>query len=543
MLDRPAAHPALGALGRDRRSRRDLRVLPGGRGRERLRRVGHLAAGRARRRSASSTAATSTASQQRQIEEYRRDPRRRVRREGGAASTWTRWPRRRWSRARSCSRTASAWAPGRRGRDPRLPSRHPGRLTREGKIDREAWTAIRRARVRERGAASRPRSATTSWRAEGRAADLEATVAVSDAEARDSSASRLEEVEIAYVAGRRRRSSGTLPRWTPPPSTRCSRATPRASGAAYDERQSEFDQPEQVRARHILIAAQPGRGRRRGARRRLEAKAQARGGRGADARRRGLREGGARSSRRTPARRTAGGDLGFFPRGAHGRRHSRTRRSLEPGTVSRPRAEHLRLPRAPRGGEAARRSSSRSTRRSATSRARSRRRSGRQDADELVAKLLEAVGAGKTLVEAARERSVSIERPGPIRRRGDGVIPSLGTSPEALAAIFALTAEKPHDRPRLRGLREARPLRAHGRQAPDRGGARAEPQAGARPAPRAAAHRALERVDRDAPEGARGRGPARLQLRAQRGAARSSFGCGASRRAATLPLHGSPAHR
>jgi peptidyl-prolyl cis-trans isomerase D len=66
-----------------------------------------------------------------------------------------------------------------------------------------------------------------------------------------------------------------------------------------------------------------------------------------------------------------------------------------------------------------------------------------QAADALVEKLLAAIREGRTLVEAARERGLTLERPESLRRRSDGVIPGLGTSKEALSAVFGLTAEKP----------------------------------------------------------------------------------------------------
>jgi len=64
-------------------------------------------------------------------------------------------------------------------------------------------------------------------------------------------------------------------------------------------------------------------------------------------------------------------------------------------------------------------------------------------ADEVAEKLAAAVREGKPLVDAARERSLSIERPEPLRRRGDGVIPGLGAAPDALAALFALPDDGP----------------------------------------------------------------------------------------------------
>jgi peptidyl-prolyl cis-trans isomerase D len=60
-------------------------------------------------------------------------------------------------------------------------------------------------------------------------------------------------------------------------------------------------------------------------------------------------------------------------------------------------------------------------------------------AEELAA----AVREGRTLVEAAREAGLTLERTELIRRRPDGRVPGLGAVPELLTAAFALTEERP----------------------------------------------------------------------------------------------------
>jgi peptidyl-prolyl cis-trans isomerase D len=57
--------------------------------------------------------------------------------------------------------------------------------------------------------------------------------------------------------------------------------------------------------------------------------------------------------------------------------------------------------------------------------------------------LAAAVREGRSLVEAAREAKLPIQRTEPIRHRPDGYVPSLGPAPELLTAAFALTEEKP----------------------------------------------------------------------------------------------------
>jgi parvulin-like peptidyl-prolyl isomerase len=68
---------------------------------------------------------------------------------------------------------------------------------------------------------------------------------------------------------------------------------------------------------------------------------------------------------------------------------------------------------------------------------------GLAQAGELAASLAEAVRGGDSLVDAAREADLAIERPDWITRRPDGFVPGAGASPELLAAAFALTPEAP----------------------------------------------------------------------------------------------------
>jgi len=62
---------------------------------------------------------------------------------------------------------------------------------------------------------------------------------------------------------------------------------------------------------------------------------------------------------------------------------------------------------------------------------------------EAAERLLASIREGKSLVEAAREKRVGIERTEPLGRRPDGFVPGLGPAPEVLAAAFALSPERP----------------------------------------------------------------------------------------------------
>ena len=64
-------------------------------------------------------------------------------------------------------------------------------------------------------------------------------------------------------------------------------------------------------------------------------------------------------------------------------------------------------------------------------------------ADEITDELAAAVRDGQSLEDAARERELTLERTGMLRRRADGYVGGLGASPELLAMTFALRLDKP----------------------------------------------------------------------------------------------------
>lgn len=314
----------------------------------------------------------------------------------------------------------------------------PGGSGTDGRIDRDAWLQYAE---RDYGSVSRFEDALREdLMAQKAIRVISESIALSDAEVLDQLRYRLEEVEVAYVAVDAKKMAVKEDIPDEEVDALLASDLPRVQ-RAYDDRKSEFDQPEQVRARHILIAAKTPEGGD-------EAKAVAEAKEKAEAAAARIRKGEAFEKVAAElsddqGSKTAGGDLGFFPRGRMVPAFEAAAFELEPGKVSDPvqstygfhiiRVEEKRPAKLISFDEA----------KPALARDILAEERAQKDADELIAKLLEATGSGKTLIEAARERSVSIERPGPIHRRGDGVIPSLGASKEALAAIFALTPEKP----------------------------------------------------------------------------------------------------
>jgi peptidyl-prolyl cis-trans isomerase D len=314
----------------------------------------------------------------------------------------------------------------------------PGGAGADGRIDRQAWLDHAE---RDYGSVSRFEAALhDELLAQKTARLLSESVALSEAEVRDRMRYQLEEVEVAYVVVD---PAKLAPKADVPDAdvdALLASDLPRVQ-RAYDDRKSEFDQPEQVRARHILITAKAPEG---GDPAKAEAEAQKKAQAAAERIRKGEPfEKVAKEVSEDPGSKDTGGDLGFFPRGRMVPSFDEAAFSLEPGKVSDPvkspygfhilRVEEKRPAKLISFEEA----------KPSLARELLAEERAAKDADELVGKLLAAIGSDKTLIEAARERNLLIERPGPLHRRGDGVIPGLGASKEALAAIFALRPEKP----------------------------------------------------------------------------------------------------
>jgi peptidyl-prolyl cis-trans isomerase D len=266
---------------------------------------------------------------------------------------------------------------------------------------------------------------------------LAESVAVSEAEAREALRHRQREVQIAFV-----RFDGGKPledlEVSDAEREALLAADPERVLAAYDARSDEYDRPEQVSARHILIRvpedADP------------EAEAEARERMDAIAER--VRQGAdfvdvALEVSEDTGSKDQGGDLGFFSRGDMVKPFEEEAFSLEPGAISEvirtTYGLHLIRVEEKRAAtvvplEEARDEIARDLIRSYKAVAVARER-----AEAMAAEVRE----GRSLVEAAREAKLPIQRTEPIRYSRDGYVAGLGPAPDLLTAAFALTEEKP----------------------------------------------------------------------------------------------------
>jgi peptidyl-prolyl cis-trans isomerase D len=322
----------------------------------------------------------------------------------------------------------------------------PGVLGEDGKVDRDAITQWAE---REYGSLKRFQQALRDdllARKLGRL--LTGGVAVSEAEARDALRAQATEVSLAVV----RLDAGTAPEGLEVDEAEVERLLTGEADAVrqeYERRRAEFDRPEEVRASHVLVrvaedAPEP---EVEQARQRIEEL-------------RARIEGGADfadvalEASEDPGSKEQGGDLGFFPRGRMVKAFDEAAFSLEPKALSpvvrTPFGFHVirveeRRPAVVIPFEEARQEVARDL---------ARRRAGGEAARERAEALAAAVRGGQSLVDAAREQGVSIQRTDPLRRRPDGYLPGIGPAPDVTAAAFALRAERPSD-PRVYPVGEA----------------------------------------------------------------------------------------
>ncbi len=208
-------------------------------------------------------------------------------------------------------------------------------------------------------------------------------------------------------------------------------AQPDRIAAAYEARRDEFQQPESIRARHMLFTGDDALERAQEARRRLEA--------GEDF--------VALATRLSEDEATAelGGDLGFFPRGRMLEAFEEAAFAAQPRTVVGPvgteRGQHLirveeRRPGIDRsvaevGPELA----------AELLRQDLARAAARGAAERMTALL----AAGKAFAEAALEAGLEAEVT-PFFRPSEPLVPGIGQVPGLVEAALALTPESPHSR-------------------------------------------------------------------------------------------------
>jgi len=267
---------------------------------------------------------------------------------------------------------------------------------------------------------------------------LSGSALVSDQEARQAILYRKEGVKIAAV----KLGGGDPPADLEVPDEAVQellRTEPERVRKAYERRRSEFDRPEQVRARHILIRAAEGDdAARKKARQKIEAI------------RKRLLAGAdfaevAEQESEDPGSKGRGGDLGFFSRGSMVAPFEKVAFSLQPGVLSDVvetvhgfhliRVEEKRAARVVPFEQA----------REKVARDLLRQDRAREQARAQAEALSKAIRDGASLVDAAREQGLTLLRPDPIRRRPDGTVPELGPAPEVVTAAFALRPEAPSD--------------------------------------------------------------------------------------------------
>ncbi|MBW2241371.1 MAG: peptidylprolyl isomerase [Deltaproteobacteria bacterium] len=313
----------------------------------------------------------------------------------------------------------------------------PGVLDEEGKLNQDL---VRNYAEREFGSLLRFQEALRSEILQRKLQRLLwQSVDVSDAEARDSLRYSGEQVKVALVTFDGSKRPEGLEATEEAVQALLDNEPEQLLGA-YEKRRSEFDRPEEVRARHILIRkAEDGD----------EAAATAAGEK-LDAALARL-EGGeafadvAAELSDDPGSKARGGDLGFFSRGRMVKEFEDVAFNLEPGQASEvvesSFGKHIILVEEKRAAQITPFEEAREQ----IARDLALTNASDEAAREQAEALAERVRAGEALVDAAREEEIVITRPDPLRRRPDGFVPGLGAVPELLAAAFALTDESPSD--------------------------------------------------------------------------------------------------
>lgn len=266
---------------------------------------------------------------------------------------------------------------------------------------------------------------------------IDAGVEVSDAEVRDAIRYQREAVRLALVVVDPAQVQEDVAIDDAEIEALLADSAPRVR-AFYDENAERYRQPEKVRARHVLFRVAPGADEAEVERIRSLA----------DAALARIRAGEdfatvAEELSEDPGSKQKGGDLGFFARGQMVPAFEEVAFSLEPGATS----EIVKTDfgfhviRVEERQAAEERSFDEAAREIAIELLRSDRAGAL--AQQRIDALTEAVRGGQSLVDAARDLDLDIQRPDWISRRPDGFVAGVGASPELLTSAFALTAEQP----------------------------------------------------------------------------------------------------
>lgn len=266
---------------------------------------------------------------------------------------------------------------------------------------------------------------------------IDAGVEVSDAEVRDAIRYQREAVRLALVVVDPAQVQADVSVDDAEIEALLADEAPRVR-AFYDEHPERYRQPEKVRARHILLRVAPDADEQEVERvRALAAAALERVRAGEEF----AKVAGELSE--DPGSKERGGDLGFFARGQMVPPFEEVAFSLEPGATSDVVKTDFgfHVIRVEERQAAEERSFDDAARDIAVELLRTDRAGAL--AQERIDALAEAVRGGRSLVDAARDLDLDIQRPDWISRRPDGFVAGVGAAPDLLTAAFALTPEQP----------------------------------------------------------------------------------------------------
>lgn len=264
-----------------------------------------------------------------------------------------------------------------------------------------------------------------------------ASVAVSDLEARDAALAELEQVQIAFImldavpnAAEMEISDAQIKTYFA--------KNKKAVRALYDERLAQYNKPERVRARHILLrhSSEASAEELAVLKRKIEA-IRERIVKGEDFAKVATEES------EDPGTKQQGGDLGFFTHEQMVPEFAKAAFALAVGEVSQPvetnfgyhliRVEE-KIPASVQLFEEVQNELAKE--KLAQERAQEHR-------EKLAQEIAAEIEKGRKLIEVAQERQINIERTDLFARNESGYVPILGRAPEVQAAAFALSLDAP----------------------------------------------------------------------------------------------------